>query len=81
MKELRWQPGANLSALEERAGWTVNGDLVREAGAQTTVAVSPLEMVIVGLWAASCAALWLSAQDSKPLLQLVGKLDPHVYVL
>lgn len=39
------------------------------------------DMVMIGLWVANKAAMWIGAQDSRPLLKFVDELDTYVYVL
>lgn len=39
------------------------------------------DMVMVGLWVANRAAMWIGAQHSRPLLKFVEELDTYVYVL
>jgi hypothetical protein len=83
-KELQWQPGpaaTRTRRLKANGAWTVSGDLSRAPGAEKVVTLSPRDMVVIGLWAANHAAIWLSSQDSKSLLRFVDKLDTHVYVL
>jgi len=83
-KVLRWIPGegAKRKALKETDNlWSLNDDLARAPRSETSVTIRQKEMIIVGLWAATRAALWLSSQDSRPLLELVGELDTHVYIL
>jgi len=49
--------------------------------AESEVSLNTTDVITVGLWAAVRATLWLSSQDSKPLLEFVSDLDHHVYVL
>jgi hypothetical protein len=39
------------------------------------------DMVMVALWIANRAAIWIGAQESKPLLEFVQSLDTYLYVL
>ena len=82
-KELAWRPGETairIKALQADAVWNLSEDFTT-LGTEKTVKIPPEQMVIVGLWAANHAALWLTSQDSKPLLQFLRRLDSHVYVL
>ncbi|KAH7150440.1 hypothetical protein B0J13DRAFT_594737 [Dactylonectria estremocensis] len=61
--------------------WHLGDTLVKAPLGEKTISISEKEIALVGLWAANRAALWLSSQDSKPLLEFVEELDPYVYVL
>ncbi|KAF7548748.1 hypothetical protein G7Z17_g6857 [Cylindrodendrum hubeiense] len=78
-KQLKWY--LDEKTKTDSRSWHLNEDLVRAPSSERTVVISENEIVLVGLWAANRAALWLSSQDSKPLLDFIEDLDPHVYVL
>ncbi|KAH7134303.1 hypothetical protein EDB81DRAFT_858917 [Dactylonectria macrodidyma] len=61
--------------------WQLSDTLVRAPSGEKIISISEKDIALVGLWAANRAALWLSSQDSKPLLEFAEELDPYVYVL
>ncbi|CAH0023062.1 unnamed protein product [Clonostachys rhizophaga] len=61
--------------------WYLNGDLVRVLSASAVIEFSEKDLVHVALWVANKAQLWLTAQDSSPLLDFVEGLDEDTYVL
>lgn len=77
-KSLKWYSD---SAVIEQFSWVLDGDLVMAPGGSEEVSISEKEIIVIGLWAANQAALWLSSQDSKPLLKFIDALDPNVYIL
>jgi len=78
-KSLKWY--SDVTAVMEQSSWVLDEDLVMAPGSPEEVSISEKETVIIALWAANRAALWLSSQDSKPLLKFIEALDPNVYVL
>jgi hypothetical protein len=63
------------------ASWRINPELVSAPGSTDEIDMSEEDIVMIGFWAANRAALWLGAQDSKPLLDFVDSLGPYVYVV
>ncbi|KAH6885231.1 hypothetical protein B0T10DRAFT_550538 [Thelonectria olida] len=78
-KQLKWY--LDKETMKSSRSWHLNGDLVRTPSSEKRVTVSEKEVALAGLWAANRAAMWLSSQDSTPLLKFVEELDPYVYVL
>ena len=39
------------------------------------------DIVVIAAWAATRCLLWLSSDDSAPLLKFVGNLDRHIWVV
>lgn len=67
---------------EPESVWHLNGDFIRSPSAHVkNVRLSEREILLIGLWTSVRAAIWMSAQSSKPLLNFVDDLDPNVYVL
>jgi uncharacterized protein (UPF0548 family) len=77
-KVLKWYSNEDRT---EFTSWPLPGDLVRAPNSEKIIRLQEREVVSVGLWTANRAAIWLSAQDSEPLLRFINELDPHVYVL
>lgn len=46
----------------------------------TNVDIALKDIVLIALWAATRCALWLSSDDSGPLMEFVEGLDRHVWV-
>ena len=78
-KRLRWYH--DKSTLTESISWQLRGrDLVITNRSQPT-RIEEEDIVMIGLWAANRAAMWIGAQDSSPLLKFVEDLDTYIYVL
>lgn len=78
-KRLRWYH--DKSTLTESISWQLRGrDLVMTNRSQPT-RIEEEDIVMIGLWAANRAAMWIGAQDSSPLLKFVEDLDTYTYVL
>jgi hypothetical protein len=75
---IKWYSNEELTEFKS---WPLPGDLVRAPNSEKIIRLEEREVVSVRLWVANRAAIWLSAQDSKPLLRFVNELDSHVYVL
>jgi len=81
-KTLAWHSARLPGRGPVEKSWRLNADvLTRSLGVESTIPLASTDIITVGLWAAVRATLWLSSQDSRPLLEFVGELDHHVYVL
>ncbi|KAI1081398.1 hypothetical protein F5B20DRAFT_588467 [Whalleya microplaca] len=61
--------------------WKVDANMVNPLGSNGVVDISPQDILLIGLWAAVRAFLWVHSLDSRPLVDLVNDLDRHVYVI
>jgi len=77
-KVLKWYSNEEMT---EFTSWPLFGIFDRAPSSEKIIRLEEREVVSVGLWTANRAAIWLSAQDSEPLLSFINELDPHVYVL
>lgn len=69
------------TALTQSRSWELRQrDLMMRDGTKSAWIVEK-DMVMVGLWVANKAAMWIGAQDSRSLLKFVEELDTYVYVL
>jgi hypothetical protein len=78
-KRLQWY--FDKTALTQSKSWELRQrDLVMRDRTKSTW-IGEKDMVMVGLWVANRAAMWIGAQHSRPLLKFVEELDTYVYVL
>ncbi|KAF9772377.1 hypothetical protein IL306_009925 [Fusarium sp. DS 682] len=78
-KQLKWY--SDKTSMREYSTWLLGlQDVVMKDGKES-VWIEEKDMVMVALWIANRAAMWIGAQDSKPLLEFVESLDTYLYVL
>ncbi|VUC27765.1 unnamed protein product [Clonostachys rosea] len=77
--EIIWYP--DQKSKDDSKSWKFSTRAHGMPSSDKVLAMKEKEIALVGLWAANRAAMWLSAQDSRPLLSFVEDLDPFVYVL
>lgn len=78
-KKLQWY--FDKTTLTQSKSWELRQrDLVMRDRTKSTW-IGEKDMVMVGLWVANRAAMWIGAQHSRPLLKFVEELDTYVYVL
>ncbi|KAJ3548095.1 hypothetical protein NM208_g1168 [Fusarium decemcellulare] len=76
---LRWY--SDKTSTAEFKSWQLKlRDVVLKDG-KKSMWIEEKDMVMIGLWVANRAAMWIGAQDSRPLLHFVGDLDTYLYVL
>lgn len=80
-KELTWHRGL-AGEREKVSSWSLEGELLRVPKTDRgRVKIKEKDILLICLWVANRAAMWIGSVDSKPLLNFVEELDPHVYVL
>ncbi|SPO00320.1 uncharacterized protein DNG_03165 [Cephalotrichum gorgonifer] len=81
-KELTWRKDIVSGEGEKASSWSLEGELLRVSETEKErVELEGKEVLLVCLWVANRAAMWIGSLDSKPLLRFVEELDPHVYVV
>lgn len=81
-KEFTWRKEEMAGEVEKLASWSLEGELLRVSKTEKgRVKIEERDILLVCLWVANRAAMWIGSLDSKPLLDFVEELDPHVYVL
>lgn len=82
-KQLTWRRGESGGEGERVSSWTLGEGLSRVwgEGAAQTIKIDEKDLLLVALWVANRAAMWIGSLDSKPLLHFVDDLDSHVYVV
>ncbi|KAF4421747.1 hypothetical protein FACUT_10899 [Fusarium acutatum] len=78
-RQLKWYSD-KISMLEYNT-WQLTPQDVIMTGDKESMWIEEKDMVMVALWVANRAAMWIGAQDSKPLLEFVEDLDTYAYVL
>lgn len=78
-KRLQWY--LDKTTMEKSKSWQLRMHDVVMTDGKRSIWIEEKDMVMVGLWVANRAALWIGAQDSKHLLSFVAQLDTYVYVL
>lgn len=69
------------SSLTASMSWQLRQSELVMADGTESIWIEEKDMVMIGLWVANRAAMWIGAQDSRPLLKFVEELDTYVYVL
>ncbi|KAK2669075.1 hypothetical protein RAB80_014601, partial [Fusarium oxysporum f. sp. vasinfectum] len=78
-QQLKWY--RDKRSMIEYDSWRLgSGDVVMTDGKES-IWIEERDMVMVALWVANRAAMWIGAQDAKPLLDFVKNLDTYLYVL
>lgn len=81
-KEFTWRRDSMDGETAEVCSWSLEGELLRVSKTEKgRVEIDEKDILLVCLWVANRAAMWIGSLDSKPLLSFVEELDPHVYVL
>ncbi|KAF5574377.1 hypothetical protein FPANT_11799 [Fusarium pseudoanthophilum] len=78
-RQLTWY--SDKTSMLEYSTWQLTSQDVVIAGEKKSMWIEEKDMVMVALWVANRAAMWIGAQDSKPLLEFVEDLDTYAYVL
>ncbi|RBA09008.1 hypothetical protein FPRO05_07288 [Fusarium proliferatum] len=78
-RQLKWY--SNKTSMMEYSTWQLTPQDVLVTGEKQSMWIEEKDMVMVALWVANRAAMWIGAQDSKPLLEFVEDLDTYAYVL
>ncbi|KAF5536665.1 hypothetical protein FMEXI_10265 [Fusarium mexicanum] len=78
-RQLRWY--SDKTSMLEYSTWQLNPQDMVVTGEKQSMWIEEKDIVMVALWVANRAAMWIGAQDSKPLLEFVEDLDTYVYVL
>lgn len=78
-KRLQWY--FDKTTMMESRSWQVRLRDVIMTDGKRSMWIEEKDMVMVGLWVANRAALWIGAQDSRPLLRFMEELDTYLYVL
>ena len=69
------------SSLTASRSWQLRQSELVMTDETESIWIEEKDMVMIGLWVANKAAMWIGAQDSRPLLKFVEDLDTYVYVL
>jgi hypothetical protein len=82
-KKLTWPRGESDCEGERVLSWTLGEELLRVSGAEAakTIKIEEKDLLLVALWVANRAAMWIGSLDSEPLLSFVDDLDSYVYVM
>ncbi|KAF4960855.1 hypothetical protein FGADI_688 [Fusarium gaditjirri] len=73
--------GHTVGGVLEYTTWQLIPQDVVITGEKQSMWIEEKDMVMVALWVANRAAIWIGAQDSKPLLDFVEDLDTYAYIL
>ncbi|KAH7250363.1 uncharacterized protein BKA55DRAFT_738692 [Fusarium redolens] len=78
-RQLKWY--SDKASMMEYSTWQLTLQDAVMTGEKQSMWIEEKDMVMVALWVANRAAMWIGAQDSKPLLEFVEDLDTYAYVL
>ncbi|KAG5753021.1 hypothetical protein H9Q72_012978 [Fusarium xylarioides] len=78
-RQLKWY--SDKTSMLEYSTWQLTPQDVVITGEKQSMWIEEKDMVMVALWVANRAAIWIGAQDSKPLLEFIEDMDTYVYVL
>ncbi|KAF5237550.1 hypothetical protein FANTH_10741, partial [Fusarium anthophilum] len=78
-RRLKWY--SDKTSMMEYSTWQLTLPDVVVTGEKQSMWIEEKDMVMVALWVANRAAMWIGAQDSKPLLEFIEDLDTYAYVL
>lgn len=81
-KEFTWRKDRVDGESGEVSSWSLEGELLRVSKTEKgRIEIGEKDILLVCLWVANRAAMWIGSLDSTPLLSFVEELDPHVYVV
>ncbi|KAM0084880.1 hypothetical protein ACKRZS_002827 [Fusarium odoratissimum] len=78
-RQLRWY--SDKTSMMGYNTWELTPQDMIMTEEKQSMWIEEKDMVMVALWMANRAAMWIGAQDSKPLLEFVEDLDTYAYVL
>ncbi|KAF4339125.1 hypothetical protein FBEOM_6945 [Fusarium beomiforme] len=78
-RQLKWY--SDKTSMLKYSTWQLSPQDVVITDGKESMWIEEKDMVMVALWIANRAAMWIGAQDSKPLLEFVESLDTYIYVL